>query len=197
MVVFDIGNVVVRWSIEDLIRPLCDTDAQWRAFASEVLPPEQNARVDAGMAISAFVAERSRLFPWAAPLMAAWGERWDETVPDEVPGTAAIVSELHRNGVAVAGLSNFNGETFDRTVERFPVLKLLDPVVISADIGVCKPDPAIYLHLCARLDVAPEQCVFIDDSPANVEAAAELGMTAIHFTSADALRLALRADGFL
>jgi 2-haloacid dehalogenase len=55
-------------------------------------------------------------------------------------------------------------------------------------VGVNKPDPRIFEHLVERFGIAPAAALFIDDSPANVDAARALGFSAIRFTDATALR---------
>jgi 2-haloacid dehalogenase len=67
---------------------------------------------------------------------------------------------------------------------------------VSAHEKLVKPDARIYDVLLTRNGLAPARTVFIDDSPANVASAREVGMHAIHFTGADTLRLALREHGF-
>lgn len=67
------------------------------------------------------------------------------------------------------------------------ILELFDVVVCSGDEGMIKPEPAIYLLTLERLDTAPEESIFIDDSPGHVAAARALGIHAIHFTTAKAL----------
>ena len=62
-----------------------------------------------------------------------------------------------------------------------------DEIVVSAEVGVMKPDPEIYRIALARLDVAPRQAIFVDDSVENVAAAQALGIKAIHFVSPEAL----------
>jgi epoxide hydrolase-like predicted phosphatase len=57
-----------------------------------------------------------------------------------------------------------------------------DVYVNSADVGLRKPDPAIYLLTLERLDVAPQEAVFLDDGERNVGAARALGIHAIHVT---------------
>jgi putative hydrolase of the HAD superfamily len=57
---------------------------------------------------------------------------------------------------------------------------LCEAVVCSADVGIAKPDAAIYRLAAARLALAPEVCLFVDDSDENVEAARQVGMIAIH-----------------
>jgi epoxide hydrolase-like predicted phosphatase len=67
------------------------------------------------------------------------------------------------------------------------ILDLFDVVVCSGDEGVAKPDPAIFELALERLDVAPQEAVFIDDYPGHVKAAHSFGLHAIHFTTAQAL----------
>ncbi len=62
----------------------------------------------------------------------------------------------------------------------------VDDIVYSHEVGLAKPDPAIYRLACTRLGVTPEQTVFVDDSPSAVAAARALGMTAIHHSGNEA-----------
>lgn len=59
---------------------------------------------------------------------------------------------------------------------------LLDVKVVSAEVGMRKPDPAIYTLAADRLGVAVEECAFVDDIEHNVQAAADLGMVGVLFT---------------
>lgn len=58
---------------------------------------------------------------------------------------------------------------------------VFDEIIISAEVGLAKPDPAIYQMMLDRLNVEPAEAVFIDDFIANITAAQELGMQTIHF----------------
>ncbi|MGD9100045.1 MAG: HAD family phosphatase [Anaerolineae bacterium] len=64
---------------------------------------------------------------------------------------------------------------------------IFDVYVNSAEVGLAKPDPAIYELTLARLGVSPGEAIFIDDGEVNVQAAAQLGMHAIHMDSPQAL----------
>lgn len=58
---------------------------------------------------------------------------------------------------------------------------VFNEIIISAEVRIAKPDHAIYKMMLARLDVSPEEAVFIDDFVENIEAARALGMHAIQF----------------
>ena len=67
--------------------------------------------------------------------------------------------------------------------------ELFDVVVDSCEVGLRKPEPDIYQLVCERLGVRPEDAVFVDDLPANVEAARSAGMTGVLFeTTEDTIR---------
>ena len=60
-----------------------------------------------------------------------------------------------------------------------------DQMIISAELGTGKPDPRIYLHALEQLNTRPEEAVFVDDVPANIEGAKALGMHGILFKTAE------------
>lgn len=71
-----------------------------------------------------------------------------------------------------------------------------DVTVISGDVGLRKPDPAIYRLACERHGLAPERCAFVDDLERNVEVARDLGMFAV-VHEGDAVATADALAGFL
>jgi FMN phosphatase YigB (HAD superfamily) len=77
--------------------------------------------------------------------------------------------------------------------ELWNIADAFDEIVISAEVGLAKPDPRIYQLILNRLDVKPQQAVFIDDFMTNVEAARALGFETIHFTSSDDVQSRLRS----
>ena len=79
--------------------------------------------------------------------------------------------------------------------ERYGLDGLFDVKVISALVGVAKPDPAIYRVLLERLGTRPESTVFVDDREQNIAAAAALGIQAIKFEGYETLIPALRRCG--
>ncbi len=76
-----------------------------------------------------------------------------------------------------------NAGDLDRQVfnEAYGIEALVDKVIISAEVGLAKPDPRIFLLALDQLGVQPEGAIFVDDIPANVDAALQVGIRAIHF----------------
>ena len=94
----------------------------------------------------------------------------------------AAVAALRRGGVRTGLLSNSWGfEGYPR--ERFG--ELFDAVVISGEVGLRKPDPAIYALAADRLGLPAAACVFVDDLDTNVHAAEAAGMTGVVHTGAE------------
>jgi len=71
---------------------------------------------------------------------------------------------------------------------RLGAVELVDLVIVSAEEGIRKPEPEIYARAAKRLDVAPRECLFVDDKPANVAGARKAGMRAVLFTGTDDLK---------
>jgi epoxide hydrolase-like predicted phosphatase len=103
----------------------------------------------------------------------------DETLSTDL---LALADGLRRSGTSVAVLSNADDDLEERILrDKFGILDRFDLVVNSSRERLVKPDPAIYALTLQRLGVTAEQAIFVDDIPANVQAAARLGIHAIHF----------------
>ena len=109
--------------------------------------------------------------------------------------SVAVLRDLHAAGVPLVALTNWSGELFPHARERFDFLALFDDIVVSGDEGIAKPAPEIFAVLEQRLGRPLDRCVFVDDSAANVAAAAQAGLDAIVFTDTDHLRGDLRERG--
>jgi 2-haloacid dehalogenase len=77
------------------------------------------------------------------------------------------------------------------------VFDLFDGIVVSAEIGMVKPDPAVYRYLVERFGLEAPSCLFVDDVEANVGAASSIGMQAVHYLSGRQLRRDLQMRGVL
>ncbi len=102
------------------------------------------------------------------------GSRLDEAMIE-------LFRRLRTGGVPTGMLSNSWGGGYPR--ELFP--ELFDAVVISAEVGMRKPEPRIFRHAAALLGLEPAECVFIDDIEANITAAEQLGFTGVLHSAPD------------
>jgi putative hydrolase of the HAD superfamily len=104
--------------------------------------------------------------------------------------------ELRGRGLRMAILTNNVREWEPLWRGKLPAIdEIFELVVDSAFVGMRKPDPAIYSLTVERLgdELRPEECVFVDDTEPNVEAARALGMRAVHFRDAEQARAELEA----
>jgi 2-haloacid dehalogenase len=187
-VVFDLGSVCIDWNPRYMYRTMFDDDAAMEYFLTEICSQEWNAQMDEGVPWAVAIERLSLEYPEWRPHIEAFRGRWEEMLGEAIPGTVEIVERLHAAGVAIFALSNWSAETFPIAVPRYPFLQRFDGIVISGTEGVRKPDPRIFRLLLDRFDLRPETTVFIDDVEENVIAAEALGMVALRFTDAGALR---------
>lgn len=97
------------------------------------------------------------------------------------PAMVDAVAAARAGGIRTALLSNSWGLNYPR--EGWD--RLFDAVVISGEVGLRKPDPAIFRHTARLLGLPPAQCVFVDDLAPNVQGAADVGMVGVHHTDVD------------
>jgi putative hydrolase of the HAD superfamily len=123
--------------------------------------------------------------------------RWDARMWTTVdPSMLAWQQKLKERGVLTAILSNIGDSVHESLEREFAWLANFNVLVWSYQLGVAKPDPAIYHHLLERLGTSAGDTLFIDDKPVNVEAARAQGMEALVYTTFAELRYELLDRGF-
>lgn len=188
-IIFDYGNVLVRWSPEAVFKPYFNDDAKYWFFWRHVCDDDFRNRIDAGEEMASVICERQKMYPEYAEAIELYSSRWEETLLGEMPGMEALIKELKADErYRVFGLTNWSMETFPQARKRFPILQLIDNYVVSGDVKLIKPDPRIFQLLLQRFDLKAEETVFIDDNPNNVAAAQNLGIHGIVFKGAEELR---------
>ena len=101
---------------------------------------------------------------------------------------ADLIPQLKTMGKKLYVLSNYGFDGFARTEQRFSsIFSQMDGMVISSHEKICKPDPRIYRILLERYGLKPDETVFIDDRPVNIEGARNVGISGIVYTGMDAL----------
>lgn len=191
--VFDLGGVVFDWDPRHLYRRLFVGDTEgMEDFLATVCTPAWNQLQDAGRSFAEAEAEAIARHPGKERYIRAWCSGFDDMIAGPIGGTVAILQELHAALVPLFALTNWSHETFPRQLTRFGFLSWFGGIVVSGQERITKPDPRIFQLLTHRYGIAPRQAVFVDDSPVNVAAAAELGFHAIHFTGPEALRAELQ-----
>ncbi len=194
-VVFDVGNVLIRWDPLLVYREMIPDDEKRAWFMRNVCTAAWNIEQDRGRSWEEAVALLVASHPEWESQIRAYDERWHEAVPGTIEDSVAVLEELKARGEKVYAITNFSREKWAECLIRFPFLQSFDGVVVSAHERVIKPDPAIYQILFQRYRLVAGDCIFIDDSAKNIETARAVGMKGVHFVEPIDLRLELRKLG--
>lgn len=193
-VVFDLGNVIIRWDPYGPFEGLASR-AEIEAVFAEIDFFGVNHAQDAGRSWAEGRAEVAARFPGREWVLDRYLSHFEQAIPGPVPGTEAILEGLRAEGFRLLGLTNFSAETYPRALPVAPAIALLEDVVVSGEVGLAKPDPAIFALLLERYGLEPGRTLFVDDGVRNVEAARTCGLHAVVFTDASTLVRDLRGFG--
>tara|TARA_R110000764_G_scaffold98049_2_gene182295 strand:- start:53813 stop:54421 length:609 start_codon:yes stop_codon:yes gene_type:complete len=189
---FDLGRVVLDWEPSRLYDKIFDDAEKRDYFLNSVCTMEWHTRHDAGASFADNADALIARHPEFEAEIRAWGTRWMEMFSGYIPGTAELIERLHAGGVPLYALSNMPSDPWAAMVDHFKTLQRFRHVVVSGDIRMVKPDPAIYRHALGAIgNPAPDTVLFIDDSLPNIAAADALGFHTHHFTGAAGLEAAL------
>ena len=195
-VVFDVGNVLVRWSPAEIVHRCFDhapgTDANLKR-AEAIFRCATWRRLNLGE-LSTTEAELA--------YQAELGLSRDETerlffhVTDHqhvIEGTVAIARRLKDAGYRVLGLTDNVHEIVAYHKARNSFWELFEGAVVSAEVGLMKPDPAIFRHLLETHALTAAETLFFDDFQVNVDGAKSVGIEARLFTTPERCEADLRA----
>ncbi len=196
-VVFDIGNVFVRWSPPEIIRRCFDLapDGAANRERTVLLRSPLWLRLNRGEltqaeAELAYQAEHGLTQEEAAMLLF---HAMDHQEP--VDGTEAIARRLQSAGYRLFALTDNVREIVAHLKSRYQFWELFDGAVVSAEVGMLKPHDGIFRHLVDTFGLEPAETVFLDDVQGNVDGAMRVGLQARLFTTAERCEQDLRALG--
>lgn len=195
---FDCGAVLVELNFRQLVEEITGSKELAEGFIRHLWSPDSPwLRYDSGELNTQQVREKLRDYmpPEYRNATEVFVSRWLEALPP-MEGMEELVDTLRGRGYPCYLLSNFS-EGFREMPARTPVLQKMDGMVISYEIHMLKPDPAIFLYTLEKFGLKPEETLFVDDNLHNVEAARELGMESYRFTTAETFRTYLKEQGIL
>lgn len=195
-IVFDIGRVLIHYDPEIPYRRLIPDDDRRRWFLENVCTGDWNVEQDRGRTWEEAEALLIAEHPLEEENIRGFRRHWHEMVPHAYDDSVAILETLIDEGHDVTMLTNFAADTFVEARRRFAFLNRPRGVTVSGEIGLIKPDRAIYDTHVESFDLEPAATLFIDDSEKNVEGARNAGWQAVHFTGAEKLRNDLARFGF-
>ena len=181
-IIFGIGMVLVDFYFEDFVRGLIEQpaaekvlDAMWRSgdwieLDTGLLSDEEVLKL--------FISHAPEYEKQIRLVFAKLGDcvrMRDYSIP--------LIQKLKAQGHKVYYLSNYFTYLMHAAPWALEFISLTDGGVFSCFEKITKPNPDIYLRLCGRYSLEPKDCVFIDDTQKNVDAAVKLGMNGILCTS--------------
>ena len=190
--VFDLGAVLLHWSPEQIAAEFVSDREQQQLLLDQVFHHRDWQRLDLGeineaQAIQCFADNTGLPRSQIVKLIAFIKEF---LVPK--PETVELLQELRDRGHRIFCLSNICTEIYQHVAARYPFFREFEDVIVSAEVKLAKPDPEIFRYMLQRFGIRPEQTLFIDDMPANVQSAARLGIRTVRFTEISDCRRAIR-----
>lgn len=194
-IVFDIGRVLLDYEPERAFVDLIPDAAERRAFLVDVCSPGWNLEQDRGRpwreAEDVLIAQH----PEHAALIRAFRANWHTMIGPPIDANVARLRRFIAEGRDVTLLTNFAADTFRETQHRWSFLAETRGATVSGELGIIKPNPAIYAHHVRTFALTPSRTLFIDDNLANVDAARACGWHAVHYTDEESLTHELATYG--
>jgi len=188
-IIFDLGGVLIDWNPNYLFDKVFDDEEKKKHFFQNICTPEWNEEQDAGRSIKQATEMLVAQHPdWKEHIEAYYG-RWTEMLGGPIHETVEILRQIKESGkYKLYALTNWSGELFPVALERYNFLHWFDGRVVSGDEKMRKPFPEFYHLTLKRFNLTPQKTLFIDDNLRNIQAAEELGIQCIHFTSPGQLK---------
>ena len=194
-VIFDIGNVLVSFDWASYLDSFSfDPETREHVANAVFLSPIWNDRDRGGETEEYYRNAMVAADPAYEEEIRRVMEHCERTCV-EYPFSADWVKTIKKQGYRVFLLSNYSKYMYELQEPTFHFLPLTDGAVISYRHCLRKPEPEIYQILLDTYQLHPEECVFLDDTAANLEAAESFGIQTIHVTSHDAALRGLEALG--
>jgi putative hydrolase of the HAD superfamily len=175
-VIFDCGQVLIKYNEVDIASFYTDNAADAEILGKVGMSRKYWELFDRGTLEEADYLEqvKKEIPEHLHTAVEKLSEEWIMRCPS-MPGMEEIVCDVKKAGKKLYLLSNFN-KRLRYEQHYIPALKHFDALVISGEIQKAKPDRGIYEYLLSTYNLNPEECIFIDDNPANIAMGESLGI---------------------
>ncbi len=193
VLIFDIGNVIVAHDNDllwDRLAALCPDP---EAARSKILPLVRESAIGTGRESVRSLHRRLTRELRMSANPDAFAEAWNSHFTP-IPGMPELLTRLAVR-LPLVLLSNTNAAHWDHIRVGYPVVGLFPIQLLSHEVGLLKPVPAIFELAAARAGQPAGRCFFTDDLQSNVDGALRCGMDAVRFEGCEALRKALAVRG--
>ncbi|RAK08469.1 putative hydrolase of the HAD superfamily [Halanaerobium saccharolyticum] len=191
-IIFDLGNVLLNFDPDSYLKKLGYSGEIKDRLKAEIFETEEWLMLDRGtitqeQAVEKWQQRNLELEEEIADVMSEWEKML--TLKED---SLEILKNLAARDFNLYILSNFHQQAFEHVSSKYDFFNYFDGRVISADIGMIKPELEIYQHLLDKFNLKAEATLFIDDSQPNIKAALKKGIRVIHFTDAASLGAELK-----
>ena len=187
-IIFDFGGVLLDWNPHYLYDPYFGDVEKAEWFLTNICTYPWNAQHDAGKPVAEGTTELiAQYSEWEKEIRMYYSE-FEKMLSGQIADMEEYIKELKGRGFRIYGLSNWSVETFAMIRPKYPILDLMEDMVISGKEKVMKPDAKIYQIAISRFGVKPEESVFIDDNVNNIIGCEAAGIHGIVFKDAGQLR---------
>ena len=173
-VIFDIGNVLIRWQPEVYYDATIGVEKRIEMFAEVDLHGLQDI-LDRGADFKDLFYQTADDNPKWRDEIRAWHGNWTKLAQPEIPHSVNLMRALRAKGIPVFALTNFGVGSFVLSEQQFPFLREFDKRYISGELKLAKPEPEIYAALEIDCGIAPEHLLFTDDRTDNIDTAQSRG----------------------
>lgn len=180
-IVFDMGNVLTKYSMAEYIRRHTNTESECKIIKNEVCGSVEWIQMDRGILMDEEgIASICKRVPKEYHSLVERFINEFRMEPEPNPQMESFVRRLRDAGYDLYLLSNA-AYRFRRFSKNIASISYMKGIWISCEHGYLKPEKAAYLSFFEQFGLKPEECLFIDDSAANIEAAMRCGMQGIVF----------------
>ncbi|WP_061016178.1 HAD family hydrolase [Vibrio splendidus] len=194
-VVFDVGNVIVRWAPLEIARLTFGDTENLESRARSVFQSTIWLDLNKGFLTESEAKLRYQHELGLSPLECDRLFYYVKQTQILLHGSVELIERVKRSGYGVYALTDNVVEIVDYLKNTYQFWALFDGAAVSAELGMLKPQPEIYQALLSNYGLKASETVFLDDMPYNVEGARSVGMAAIQFTDAVLCENSLQALG--
>lgn len=187
-IIFDLGNVVFEFNPKQYIMDKIPDKSKIAKVSQAIFKSDEWAKLDEGKiteeeAIEIICTNNSDLDNEVRLIFDNW-----YPILKPIESTIEIIKDLKAKGFKLLYLSNFHSKAFDYVNNEHEFFKLFEGGVVSYQDALLKPNEKIYKLILERYDLDPAECVFIDDTKENIDAAKECGMNGIYLENPSDLK---------
>ena len=179
--VFDFGNVLFRWDVDDIVKHYADNEKDRLELKEVIFQSNEWSMLDNGTLNYNEAKEifKNKISKHLEGKIDEILDSWYEQMPINYQ-ICDLIKRLKNNNYKIFALSNTHIPVYEY-VKKSEIGKYFDGFIISAIENITKPNKEIYNRLFDRFNLVPEECLFIDDSAENILAAEECGMNGFIF----------------